>query len=164
VFEALVPTGNLEELHRVAAERVAFETARFGPEAPPIATYEEILADTDATAGNLGAARAEVDRALSVIYKAFPTGKNPKVAEILQTRAAVEAGEGKPKAAIATLRAARDIAIAFPRAAVTLATIDTMLSQLVARPDDTTAARRYLEEAIAAVRAQAPKSVAQLLA
>ena len=160
VFEALVPTGNLEELHRVAAERVAFETARFGPEAPPIATYEEILADTDATAGNLGAARAEVDRALAVIYKAFPTGKNPKVAEILQTRAAVEAGEGKPKAAVATLRAARDIAIAFPRAAVTLATIDTMLSQLVARPDDTTAARRYLEEAIAAVRAQAPKSVA----
>jgi len=160
VFEALVPTGKLDELHQVAAERVAFETEQFGPDAPPIATYEEILADTDASAGNLPAARKEVDRAFAVISKAYPTGKNPKIAEILQTRAMVEAGEGKPAAALASLRAARDIALGFPRAAIMLATIDTNLAQLVGQPNDMSAARRYLEEGIAAVRAQAPHSVA----
>jgi tetratricopeptide (TPR) repeat protein len=131
-----------------------------GPNAPPIATYEEVLADTDANAGNFAAARPEVDRALEVIYKAFPTGHSPKVAEILETRAAVEAGEGRIPAALATLRKAREITLAIePRPVTTLSTIDTMLAAILAQTGDEPGATRYLEEAIAAVRAQDPRSV-----
>jgi eukaryotic-like serine/threonine-protein kinase len=155
MFEGLQPAGKTQELHEVATERIASAAKRFGPNAPAIGVYEEILADADAQVGNFAAARPEIDRAVDVMTKAFPEHDNIKIAEVLRVRASVEAGEGKANAALATLREGRDVALAVhPRQAIVLADLDTAIANILAQRGDLAGALKMFDEAIAALRAQ----------
>jgi tetratricopeptide (TPR) repeat protein len=159
LFEGLQPAGKTQELHEVATERIASAAKRFGTDAPAIGVYEEILADADAQGGNFAAARPEIDRAVAVMKKAFPEHDNIKIAEVLRVRASVEAGEGNVKAALATLREGRDVALAVhPRQAIVLADLDTAIANILAQRD-LAGSLQMFDEAIAALRAQNPHTV-----
>ena len=160
LFEGLLPAGKLDELREVAAERVATTTKRLGPDAPQLATYHSILADVAANNGNAAQARAEIDRALAVVAKAFPDGKNLKTAEVLRVRATVEQAEGNTVAAVATLRQALATAKAItPHPTVALTDIETGLALLLAQGGDLAGALHAFEDAIAIARAQGAESV-----
>jgi tetratricopeptide (TPR) repeat protein len=160
MFEGLQPAGKTQELHEVATERIASATKRFGPDAAAVGVYEEILADADAQGGNFAAARPEIDRAVAVMKKAFPEHDNIKIAEVLRVRASVEVGEGNVKAALATLREGRDVALAVhPRQAIVLADLDTAIANILAQRGDLAGALQMFDKAIAALRAQNPHTV-----
>ena len=159
MFEGLLPAGKLDELRAVTVERIASTSKRLGPDAPPLATYESVLADADASHGNLVPARKEIDDAVSIVTKAFPDRRNLRVAEVLRVRSGVELAEGKPAQALQTLREARSIALDIsPKPIVIIADIQTAIAIALAQGDDPTAALHAFEEAIAAARAQSNES------
>jgi predicted Ser/Thr protein kinase len=166
LFEGLLPAGQTDELRKVAAERIASVTERYGPDAPRLATYDLVVAGVDAARGDLKDARIEIDRALAVVAKAYPGGKVLRNVEVLRVRAEVELAEGTPKQALATYRAALALATALePRPIVELAQIQTGIASIVVQSGDRDAAVKAFDDAIAAARAEHndPMPLAMLL-
>jgi eukaryotic-like serine/threonine-protein kinase len=159
VFEGLVTTGRLDELRQVAAECIASITKRFGSDSPSLISYRERLADVDVVHGDVPAARAEIDRAVNIVARAFPSGKTPRNVEVLATLGEVELAEGKTAQGTKTLRDALAIAQSIkPVPPRFLVRIGGSLSELLWRADDLAGAEHVLEDAIAIVRAENAES------
>ena len=157
LFEGLSPAGKLDELREVAAERVATASKRLGPDAPALATYHLVLADFDATNGNVAAgARRDRSRARGRRRRRFPTERISRPPRSCASAPSVEAAEGNAKAAEKTLREALAIAKAItPKPVVTITDIETGLALLLSQTDPP-AAQHAFEDAIATARAQSP--------
>ncbi|MBV8756455.1 MAG: protein kinase [Deltaproteobacteria bacterium] len=153
VFEGLLPLGDIPELHKVTAERIASITERFGPDDPRLATYNLVLAEVDAAHGDLANARTEIDRAVAVVTKAYPDGKTLRNVEVTRVLAQVEVAEGKATEGLATYRKALAMANQLdPTPVVELAQIQTGIAMLVQASGDRDAAIKAYDDAIAAAR------------
>ncbi len=160
VFEGLLPSGQYDELRKVGEQRIAATAERWGPDAPTLITYLLVVADADASRGDLGNARAEIDRASAVLAKAYPNGRNLRTVEVMRVRGTIELAEGKSAEGLQTLRDALAIAQTLvPKPVVDIAQIQTPIAFALAQANQLDAAMRAFEDAITTARAQSAESM-----
>ena len=160
VFEGLLPSGNYDELRKVGDQRIAATIELWGPDAPTLISYLLVIADADAAHGDLAKARAEIDRASAVLAKAYPGAANLRTVEVLRVRGNVELAEGKAAQGLQTLRDALATARTLvPVPVVDIAQLQTSIAFALAQSNQSDAAMRAFEDAIATARAQGTESM-----